>query len=122
VFFYISSHCPPGITNRDFVHIRIEQNDEERGISTSLDQSVTHPSHPETKSYIRAHTFFSGLLLTRKEDGSTRYSAVSQADVRGDVPKILVNALASKSTADWFASLEKACADYVAGKFAIKTA
>jgi len=59
---YISTNAPPGISNRDFLHLRI-QNADENGKKIILDKSVTHPSKPVTKGYIRAITIFSGLMV-----------------------------------------------------------
>jgi len=117
--YHICTRCPPGITNRDLLHLRIENKDPENGVYISLDKSVSHPDRPEGRSYIRAHTIFSGLVLSRKEVNGvpgTRYAAISQADIRGDVPVIIVNATASKGTVDWFAQVEKVCGDFVSGK------
>lgn len=119
---YISTNAPPGITNRDFLHLRI-QNLTEDGSKIILDKSVTHPSKPPLKGFIRAITIFSGLILSKKqiqEGGKTidvtQYAAVSQVDVCGELPKLLINALTAKATADWFVNLDKACAAYTNGK------
>lgn len=37
------------------------------------------------------------------------YAAISQVDVAGDIPKLIVNAVTAKATADWFQNFEKAC-------------
>jgi len=119
---YMSTSAPPGISNRDLVHLRI-QTDTETGAKIILDKSVTHPSKPPTKGYIRANTIFSGLILSKKQmqEGDkvievTHYAAISQVDVCGEVPKLIINAVMSKATGDWFSNLEKACAAYTSGK------
>jgi len=121
---YMSTSCPPGISDRDFLHIRIEEVEPVTERKIILDKSVSHPGRPPSRNYIRANTIFSGLLLQKKQaqieggkivDG-TEYSAITQVDVCGDLPKLLINALASKATAEWFANLERACAAFMAGK------
>jgi len=119
---YMSTNCPPGISNRDFLHLRI-QVDNDTGGKIILDRSVTHPSKPPIKGYIRANTIFSGLLLSQKQiqEGNklievTHYAAITQVDVCGELPKLIMNAVMTKATADWFASLEKACVAYTSGK------
>jgi hypothetical protein len=126
VVVYMSSNAPPGISNRDFLHLRITTNNES-GAKIILDKSVTHPSKPNAKGYIRAITIFSGLILSTKqiqEAGKTvevtNYAAISQVDVCGDIPTLIVNAVAAKATADWFANLEKACAAHTNGKLGVK--
>jgi len=120
---YMSTVCPPGISNRDFLHLRIIINNDVNGTKISLDKSISHPARPNAKGYIRANTIFSGLVLTKKqmqEGGkiieATQYAAISQVDVCGELPKVLLNAVICKATADWFANLEKACIAYTAGK------
>jgi hypothetical protein len=120
---YMSTLCPPGITNRDFLHLRIQVNNNEAGTKIILDKSVKHPARPQAKGYIRANTIFSGLVLTKKqlqEGGkiieATQYAAISQVDVCGELPKLILNAVVCKATADWFANLEKACIAYTTGK------
>jgi len=124
---YISTNAPPGISNRDFLHLRIINSTGESGSKIILDKSVTHPSKPVAKGYIRAITIFSGLILSKRqtmEGGKildvTQYAAISQVDVCGELPKLLINAIAAKGTADWFANLDKACAAYISGKLGVK--
>jgi len=123
VVVYMSTHCPPGVTDRDFLHIRVHTTNPENGEIVILDRSVSHPGKPLFRGYIRANTIFSGLVLSKKQlqvggktvEG-TKYAAISQVDVCGDIPTLLINALSSKATAEWFGNLEKACAAYAAGK------
>jgi len=125
---YISTNAPPGISNRDFLHLRVQNNNtDDKGTKIILDKSVTHPSKPNVKGYIRAITIFSGLVLSSKqiqEGGKiidvTQYAAISQVDVCGELPKLFINAVTAKGTADWFVNLDKACAAYTAGKLGVK--
>jgi len=125
---YFNTNAPPGISNRDFVHMRIQNNNEETGAKIILDKSVLHPAKSQIKGFIRANTIFSGLVLSKKQlqdqagrpiDG-TSYAAISQVDVCGDIPKLIVNAVTAKATADWFQNLEKACVAYTTGKLGAK--
>jgi len=123
---YMCISCPPGISNRDFVHVRVAK-ENEAGARIVLDKSVTHPAKPPSKGYIRANTIFSGLVLSKRyiQDGNkskeaTHYAAISQVDVCGELPKLILNAVAAMGTADWFASLDKACAAYMAGTLGVK--
>jgi len=127
VVVYMSTLAPPGISNRDFLHLRIQTNNDETGAKIILDKSVKHPAKKQLKGFIRANTIFSGLILSKKQmldaggktvDG-TNYAAISQVDVCGELPKLLINALASKATAEWFANLEKACLAYISGKLSV---
>jgi len=124
---YFSTNAPPGISNRDFVHVRIQTHNADTGTKIILDKSVTHPAKSKIKGYIRANTIFSGLVLTRKQvqEGGriievTQYAAISQVDVAGDIPKLIINAVTAKATADWFENLEKACIAYTSGKLGTK--
>jgi len=125
---YFNTNAPPGISNRDFVHMRIQNKNEETGSKIILDKSVLHPAKTQLKGFIRAHTIFSGLVLSKKtlqDQGGkiiegTSYAAISQVDVCGDIPKLIVNAVTAKATADWFQNFEKACAAYTTGKLSAK--
>ena len=52
----ISSNAPPAITNRDFLHLRIQKVVDDNGTKIILDKSVTHPAKPNLKGCILFHT------------------------------------------------------------------
>jgi len=129
VLLYISIATPPGVAYRDLVHIRgtkILPNDAGKVV---LDISTTSDKLPEREGYIRAHTIFSGGLLeptlvpnmkSKTLEAGCKYSMISQLDIKGSIPKMIINMVAAKSTVDWFDSLSKACELHAQGKLVPK--
>lgn len=112
---HILTKSPVGIANRDFVHKRIEK--EIAQGSVIFDVSVSHDKAPISPDYIRAHTFYSGGLFesvriqdpkSKKELEGTKYSMLSQVDIKGHIPKMIVNVVSSRATVQWFFDLENA--------------
>lgn len=67
---------------------------------------------------MRAHTEIAGILLLynylgyifeNTEEGA-KISFISNNDVRGSIPKVLVNHASAKGPFGWFGNLRKACA------------
>jgi len=121
---YIAAALPFGIANRDFVHIRTAR-DLPKGAKLVVDVSTTHPSCPENLDYVRADTIFSGGILestfvpnmeTKTLQEATLYSMITQVDMKGIIPKTLVNLVVTKATCDWFVTLTEACGKYVKGE------
>jgi len=123
---YIAAKSPPGISNRDMIHIRTRKelpsnqefpNEKRRLI---LDVSTEHDQIPLREDYVRAHTVFSGGVLescdmTQKQIG-TKYTTIALADIKGSVPTAIVNMVMSKQSLEWFGSVIKACDLYVKGQ------
>lgn len=103
---YISTQAPFGISNRDFVHRRVKKMTKKGPVI--LDVSVESEKRPPSPKYIRAHTFFSAGLFETLENGSTKYSMISQVDIKGWLPKMVVNLVTTKATSQWFSDLEEA--------------
>lgn len=64
-------------------------------------KSVTHPKCPEKSRIVRADTIISGYIFEKmeNEDGSygTNMIIISQNDIKGIVPKAIVNMVAGKA-------------------------
>jgi len=121
---HIQANAPFGIAGRDFVHIRTSR-DLPKGAKLVLDVSTVHPGVPETLDYVRAETIFSGGILestfvpnmeTKSLQEATLYSMITQVDIKGIIPKTLVNMVITKSTCDWFVSLTDACGKFAKGE------
>jgi len=121
---YISVNVPMGLSYRDFVHLRgsrvmpskIDPSKKAKVIvDVSVDETV-----PERADHVRAHTILSGglfepIAVAENREGCL-YHMVSEVDIKGDVPKSLVNLVLAKSTLDWIDSLSKACDLFVKGQ------
>lgn len=71
--------------------------------------SIDHPSMPIKKKVIRAETLISGYVLRPRGPKTCTLTIISQNDVKGLIPKIIVNKCASKAPADWINNLLKGC-------------
>lgn len=103
---YIAVKSPPGVRNRDFSHRRIQR--EADGRLAIVDVSVEDDRIPSKKGFIRAHTLYSGAIVSKVEvDGEehTHYDTITHIDVRGDVPKPIINAIAAGATKNWWKQL-----------------
>ena len=58
---------------------------------------------------MRAFTFVSGYYLEKISDNTTKICTVSQTDIGGNIPKVIINAVAAKAPKDWILNLIKGC-------------
>jgi len=126
---YIITKVPPGITPRDFVHLRRLKEFPKDNSKVVLDVSTVSEKAPEKEGFIRAHTIFSGAILcpdyipnmvTKQLDEGTKYSMISQVDLKGYIPKSIVNWALAYTTMEWFESLYKACNAITKGELQLK--
>lgn len=107
-----------GVTPRDFLQFRRVRMLEDDRILIVL-RSAEHPLMPEQKGIIRAESFISGYILQQtydKNDNSKVLSLflMSCNDIKGLVPKWIINMVAPKKPAEWVESLKKAALEYQA--------
>lgn len=106
----------PTVTSRDFLQYRRVRVLEDGSILIVL-RSAEHPNMPEDKSYIRVENKISGYILRQEwEDGKPvlRMFLMTCSDVKGMIPKWIINFLAPKKPAEWMDALRKAAVDYQA--------
>jgi len=119
IYYYVKT--PFGITERDFVQKRNFAFDyPEKGSIIMSFESCTHPSAPPLKNRIRGETHIAGYVMrpSTTRPGSTDFCIISQIDIKGSIPKAIVNMVAGKAPADWVKKLTKACEKYrQGGKF-----
>jgi hypothetical protein len=123
-----------GVSNRDLVHIRTSREiicnpkTGEKG-KLVVDISDTETTIPEKEGYVRAQTLMSAGILeptmipnlqTKTLQNATLYSMISHVDIKGYVPKAIVNMVSTYSTIEWFKALNKACEMYVKGELKSK--
>jgi len=133
---HIVAKAPPMtmVANRDFVHIRTfrevphstTKNEKAKAI---VDISVEHPQAPEIEGVVRANTLLSGGILestlipnmqTKGLDEGTTYYMISHVDLKGYIPKTIVNLVSATTTLAWFESLAGACEKHAKGQLAAK--
>jgi hypothetical protein len=73
--------------------------------------SVTHPAVPPIKGNVRGETHIAGYVIKPNDEDpeSTDICVLSQVDIKGLIPKFVVNLVAGKQPAEWILKLEKAC-------------
>ena len=76
-------------------------------------KSVTHPKCPEKPKTVRADTLISGYIMEKviNSNGTcdTSLTIISQNDIKGIVPKAIVNMAAGKAPKQWVLNLIKGC-------------
>lgn len=111
---YTSLKPIPTITTRDFLQYRRVRLQEDGSIVIVM-RSAEHPRCPETSKYIRVESYISGYVIRQTWDGPTpviNLFLMTCTDVKGLIPKWIVNFLAPKKPGEWVEALKKACQDY----------
>lgn len=107
---YYMIKTPFGITKRDWLQRRVEIHDfPEPGTIILHFISCDHPLMPPKKGVIRAETLISGYIIRPSGPNTCTVMIVSQNDIKGLIPKAIVNSVASKAPADWVNSMNKGC-------------
>jgi len=107
---YYMIKTPIGITKRDWVQRRTHLRDYPGpGNIIAHFISIDHPDVPPIKGVIRAATIVSGYIFRSTGPNTTDLTIISQNDIKGLIPKMIVNRVASKAPADWVKSLYKGC-------------
>ncbi|XP_026469639.1 steroidogenic acute regulatory protein, mitochondrial [Ctenocephalides felis] len=101
------------VSPRDFVNLRHYGM---RGASmVCAGQSVEHPLGPETSKYIRGYTRLGCWSLTPLNGGATtEFRWLMSMDMRGLLPRIIVDAAHTTVMIDYARHLRKHCADLAA--------
>ena len=73
--------------------------------------SVDNPSCPKNKKLVRAETIISGYYMQDDPDepGHSILGVLSQTDIKGNIPHVLINKFAPRSSKSWVKSLLKGC-------------
>ena len=101
---------PFGITRRDWLQQRIEIHDyPEPGTIVLHFVSTEHPEMPPKKGIIRAETIISGYIIRPTTEKTCNVTIISQNDIKGLIPRALVNSIASKAPVDWVNNMNKGC-------------
>ncbi|CBZ53350.1 putative phosphatidylcholine transfer protein [Neospora caninum Liverpool] len=110
---YCLMKAPFPVSNRDFLQWRRTEVDMEAGVVKMLMRSASHPSIPERPGVVRAETILSGYIMEQRGPNSSSLFIVAQTDVKGLIPKWVVNTTAARAPVGWVDNLKKACAKYM---------
>ena len=100
-----------GATDRDFVQIRKVTKNKYGYDSIIAMRSIEHKRRPPMKKRIRANTMISGYIV-KQEGDKCLLGIISQTDIKGMVPRFIINALAPRKPQEWVRKLEKAIKMY----------
>mmetsp|Transcript_4056 Transcript_4056/g.3392 ORF Transcript_4056/g.3392 Transcript_4056/m.3392 type:complete len:170 (+) Transcript_4056:1240-1749(+) len=117
---YYSIKAPFGISNRDFLQKRKVLNDyPTKGISYMHFKSIEHPEVPVYKGTIRADTIISGYVIEQIQDNPpiTKLTIISQNDIKGLIPKTIVNMASGRAPKQWVNNLISGCDKLVNGEY-----
>lgn len=113
VLYYVIK-APFGVSNRDFLQKRRVVDDwPKEGVSYMHFKSIVHEEKPKVKRVVRAETILSGYILEQIQDDPpvTKLIIVSQNDIKGLIPKYLVNMASGKAPKKWINNLITGCTD-----------
>ena len=87
--------------------------------------SIDHPLMPVRRKVVRALTKISGYIIRPISDNRCSLTIISQNDVKGLIPKFIVNKFSGRAPKQWVKNLIKGCDTYIAdvktGKIKAKT-
>lgn len=107
VLYYVIK-APLGISNRDFLQQRKVIFDfPTKGVTYMHFKSIEHPGKPPVKGIVRAETIISGYIIEQIQDDPpiTQLTVISQNDIKGLIPKYLVNLASGKAPKQWIGNL-----------------
>jgi len=102
---------PPVVTPRDFLQYRRVRTLADGSICVVM-RSAEHETQPEVKGYIRAESYISGYVFRQSADGSLNIFIMACTDIKGIIPKWVINTLAPRKPAEWVENLKKAAHEY----------
>jgi hypothetical protein len=106
----------PAFTSRDYCQYRRVQVQEDGSILFCL-RSAEHPMVPEKSGHIRAESYTSGYVIRPYTDGAEsgiKMFLMTSTDIKGIIPKWIINFVAPRKPGEWIDALKKACLDYQA--------
>jgi len=106
----------PGVTTRDFLQYRRVFIQEDGSIAIVM-RGADHPACPEEKNPIRVESYISGYVLRQGfENGEPVLNLflLSCSDIKGLIPKWIINMVAPKKPGEWVDALRKAALGYQA--------
>ncbi len=114
VYTYLKT--PLMITDRDFLQKRItlydyKDTDYILGFENYEDDEIPHK-----KGTIRAETIISGYLVRQLDEKFTTITIISKTDIKGYIPKYLINKAAAKNVLKWVKSYELGIRKFEEGK------
>ena len=71
---------------------------------------------PIKKGVIRAETIISGYIIRQIDDKNTSLTIVSKTDIKGIIPKFLINKNAAKNVLKWCKGYENGLRKYERGE------
>ncbi|PFH38685.1 START domain-containing protein [Besnoitia besnoiti] len=110
---YCLMKAPFPVSNRDFLQWRRTEVDLEAGVVKMLMRSASHPSVPERPGVVRAETILSGYVMQARGPNSSSVFILAQTDVKGLIPKWVVNTTAARAPVGWVENLRKACLKFM---------
>ena len=111
VLYYVIK-APLGISNRDFLQRRrVMYNFPKKDVVTMHFKSIDHPSKPPVSGIVRAETILSGYIIEQIQDDPpiSQLIVISQNDIKGLIPRYLVNLASGKAPKQWIANLISGC-------------
>ncbi len=109
---YMYLKAPLMVSDRDFVSKRvIFKNFLDIDYCVAL-TNYESEEFPPKKKVIRAETIISGYILRKITEDKTRLCTFSKTDIKGSIPKYLINKLGQKAPLNWLKKFKKALSKY----------
>eukprot|EP00826_Nyctotherus_ovalis_P020168 TRINITY_DN1630_c0_g1_i1.p2 TRINITY_DN1630_c0_g1~~TRINITY_DN1630_c0_g1_i1.p2 ORF type:complete len:206 (-),score=47.08 TRINITY_DN1630_c0_g1_i1:107-724(-) len=116
---YYNMKAPFPVQDRDFLQKKTVLHDyPAKGQVLLHFVSVESEKRPPLKKFVRAHTVVAGYLIKELSKFPLRCSItlVNQVDLKGSIPKSLINMFSASGSRDWVNSYRDGCVSLVANK------
>jgi len=108
---YWSCKFPWPLSNRDYLFYRKGIFDEETQTFLLVSKSGKHDKKPEFSNFVRVDNFAS-LMTIKQVDDKTEFRLWQQNDMKGNIPKTIVNWAISSGLPDYLKKIQEVCVKY----------
>jgi len=106
---YWACKFPWPMSNRDYLFWRKGKFDQDMYLTVS--KAGKHDKKPETKSFVRVDTY-QAMMCMRQTDKGTEFRLMQYDDMKGSIPKAIVNWAISSGLPEYLKKIHQACTKY----------
>jgi len=112
---YWACKFPWPLSNRDYLFYRKGALDNESGIYMTISKAGPHSKKPEFSNFVRVDTY-QAMMCFRQAEKKTEFRLIQYDDMKGSIPKAIVNWAISSGLPEYLKKIHQACLKYPAGK------
>jgi len=113
---YWACKFPWPLSNRDYLFYRKSVLDQESGIYLTVSKAGPNPKKPEFKNFVRVDTY-QAMMCFRQAENKTEFRLLQYDDMKGSIPKTIVNWAISSGLPEYLKKIHQACLKYPPERF-----